>query len=54
MAVGASIITRKVLGEALLKRQSGAGLKDKDVRAIAAQCLHNNAVEIYNKGEIYI
>ena len=50
MAAGASMITRKVLKETLIKQKSQAGLKEHEEHEIAAQLLHNNAVEIYGLG----
>jgi len=53
MATGASLITRKVLASALTKQKESAGLSQGEVREIAAQLLHNNAVEIYGIGQSY-
>lgn len=53
MAVGASLITRKVLASALTKQKESAGLGQGEVREIAAQILHNNAVQIYGVGQSY-
>jgi predicted TIM-barrel fold metal-dependent hydrolase len=47
MAVGASMISRNVLGEALLGRQKQDGLSDEDTRAIASRILHENAEHVY-------
>ena len=53
MATGASMITRKVLGEALSTKQKQAGLSENEVREIATRLLHNNAVAIYGAGQTY-
>lgn len=50
MAAGASMIARKVLKETLIKQKSQAGLKEHEEYEIAAQLLHNNAVDIYGLG----
>jgi len=50
MAAGASMITRRVLKESLNKQKSQTGITDHEERRIAAQLLHNNAVEIYGIG----
>lgn len=53
MATGASMITRKVLGEALSTKQKQAGLSDSELSEMAAQILNNNAVDIYGIGEYH-
>jgi len=53
MATGASMITRNILSAALAKQKEIAGLGKGEVREIAAQLLHNNAVEIYGLGQPY-
>ena len=53
MAVGASLLTRKILSSALEAQKSSAGLHDNEVREIAAQLLHNNSAEIYGIGQTY-
>jgi predicted TIM-barrel fold metal-dependent hydrolase len=50
MAAGASMITRKVLKESLVKQKSQASLNEHEEHEIAAQLLHNNAVDIYKLG----
>jgi hypothetical protein len=50
MAAGASMITRRLLGEALNYQKIEAGLTAREEREIAARLLHNNAVDIYNLG----
>ncbi len=53
MATGASMISRRVLGEALSKKQKQSGISDAELREIAAQLLNNNAVGIYGIGSYY-
>jgi len=53
MASGASMITRKVLAEKLSSQKNKAELFDHEVREIATQLLHNNAVDIYEIGNHY-
>jgi predicted TIM-barrel fold metal-dependent hydrolase len=50
MAAGASMITRKLLKESLERQTNLAGLTIQEERGIAAQLLHNNAVDIYKLG----
>jgi len=53
MASGASMITRKVLVEKLGSQKNKAGLFDHEIREMAEQLLHNNAVDIYGIGNYY-
>jgi predicted TIM-barrel fold metal-dependent hydrolase len=50
MAAGASMITRKVLREALNNQKDQAGINEREAREMAAKLLHNNAVDIYKLG----
>lgn len=50
MAAGASMITRKVLREALNNQKDLAGINEHEEREMAAKLLHNNAVDIYKSG----
>lgn len=53
MATGASMITRRILSSTLEGQKESAGLFQGEVREIAAQLLHNNAVEIYGLGQYF-
>ncbi len=54
MAAGASMITRKVLVDKLTALRSDAELHEHEVREMAAQLLHNNAVNLYGIGTFYL
>jgi predicted TIM-barrel fold metal-dependent hydrolase len=50
MAAGASLITRRILTDAVERMQESSGISDHEYRQIVAKLLHNNAVAIYSKG----
>ncbi len=53
MAVGSVLISKQVLSESLAEQSARTRLEEKDALRIAARFLHNNAVDIYGRGEKY-
>jgi hypothetical protein len=51
MAVGSSLFTREILGEALRERSAHLGMTERDLTGIALDMLHNNMVAIYGIGK---
>ncbi len=54
MAVGSSLFTREILADKLLEQQNILKLSNSQVKKIALDMLHNNAVRIYKIGDIVI
>ena len=50
MAVGSSLFTREILEQKLLEQKSMLNLTDAQLRTVALDMLHNNAVRIYGIG----
>ncbi len=53
MAVGSSLFTREILANTLIEISRSAGITTNGIRRTAVDMLYNNAVKIYQRGEIY-
>lgn len=53
MAAGSSLFTRELLAESLVHQQKKLKMERGALRSLAADMLHNNAVRLYQLGNIY-